>query len=240
MTLPPFPTRLRLATLFLAVALPLSADAPPAFDHRAILAEAGRIDVTIDASAEEAAGREWPLHFTLQVPSAPGLMQVQGSTRQPGRYLSVVFRTPEGVVAERTDIIPAEVDPCPRETRRETVGAMITEDIVPRLGELADFTPRALIDSGIRDEMEAVEYLALYRNPEAGPIMLRIIAIFPPIGRNIVVGITHIALDRVQLQQFNELPGTLSYAMLDSIRFTNYRGARGNLVPMIGRGICED
>lgn len=232
--------RLPALALALALTLPAAAQDSPAFDHRAILAAAERVQITIGAAAEEARGQPWPLHFTIEVPNLPGRMQVQASNREPARMLAVLFRTPEGEVAERVDIIPAAVNPCPREIRREGVSLMLRDEILPLLGPLTDFELRGIIPSAIRDEMEAVELLGLYRDDAGHTMMLRIVAIFPPIGRDIVVAISRIALNHVQLGHFNELPGTISFDMLESIAFTHRRNNAGDLLPMIGQGRCED
>jgi hypothetical protein len=232
-------TRLAAVALMFALTQAASAQSISGFDHRAVLEQAEPRPLVVGEALEQETGRSLPLHFELQVPHADGLLNVEIDTSNPSLYATIIFRTPEGYTAERTQILDASVPAGRLKEREEILGDMLQNEILPMLGDLPELRVLGTI-AGSVGRHPAMELIAVYNDANGvGPVLLRIAGAFPPQGERILVTVSQVAGVHVPFTHARDLVGTMSYAMLETLNFRHRRTEDGSLAQLLGALVRE-
>ncbi|MFK7938736.1 MAG: hypothetical protein AB8B82_05110 [Roseovarius sp.] len=200
------------------------------YDWRAVLSQSEKVQLNVDTSFETSKKRMVPVHFSMGVPFAKETLITR--TRFPetqGNLGEMQFLSPDQTLLEFITFSTGTVNGATPDERMKNLFGVIDNQVYPSLTP-----PETAKNLGGRITQvaghPAVEYLALFDDPQQGAVAARIVGVIAPNNRDAVFFIQQTMRERMGLKDVDELAKTFGGTMLESLTFQAYRDASGALV----------
>lgn len=177
------------------------------------------IKVDADFAAEH--NTEVPLPFSLLVPLADGVLElVDYMPEGPGGpFLKLNFATEDRQLIENIQFVRMTVAPGPADERLNVLARLMADDVFKRATRPYAESVRDIVRKTKVGDLDGVEVIGRYKDPNLGLMYLRIVGLFDPDGPHGVFSVANVVAAMQELPSANDFPRTRGGAAVRHFKF---------------------
>lgn len=175
----------------------------------------------VDADFAATHGVDVPAPFSILVPLADDVLELVDYVPegQDGPFLKLNFATEDRKLIENIQFVRMTIARGSAEERLNALAGLLANDVFGRATASYTESVRDIVRKTKVGDLEGVEVIGRYKDPNLGLMYLRIVGVFDPQGPHGVVSIANVVAAMQELPSANDFPGTRGGAAIRHFRF---------------------
>jgi hypothetical protein len=166
--------------------------------------------IKIDADFAAEHNTDVPLPFSLLVPLADDVVELVDYMPEgpDGPFLKLNFATEDRQLIENIQFVRMTIAPGPDEQRLNALAGLMANEVFKRATEPYAEYVRDIVRKTKVGELDGVEVIGRYKDPNLGLMYLRIVGVYDPDGPHGVFTVANVVAARQELATPDDFPRT--------------------------------